>query len=283
MLQAGPYLQETPASLIIQHARSWHILSFLLLTHLQSADGVNLQPVPSPSSGHSLRGDWRPEHHVPWGNDQSRSDMQHVRAYSQPALGRDEHGTQEADIHKPKNLLCRVPRKGGKRISLRAEWEVLAETGGMVETFDAAVSSAVGSADRFRRMEWGRHSSSSSTRGSNSSALFLAHDVERSPFRRAPQSVGINGDALLLAHLERMTSVQFTPCPARQPAISSAETGGAMPLPLKSWSEAFGPISSALGFCRPRQPDLVCDTDSATQFFGTVTFTVPSARALCAR
>lgn len=85
MLQAGPYLQETPASLITQHARSWHIFSFLLLTHLQSADRVNLQPVPSPSSGHSLRGDWRPEHHVPWGNDQSRSDMQHVRAYSQPA------------------------------------------------------------------------------------------------------------------------------------------------------------------------------------------------------
>ena len=77
---------------------------------------------------------------------------------SQPAPGRDEHGAQEADIHKPKNLLCRVPRKGGKRISLRAEWEVLAETGGMVETFDAAVSSAVGSADRFRRVAWGRHS-----------------------------------------------------------------------------------------------------------------------------
>lgn len=166
---------------------------------------------PQPVLRHSLRGDWRPEHHVSWGNDQSRSDMQHVRAYSQPAPGRDGHGAQEADIHKPKNLLCRVPRKGGKRISLRAEWEVLAETGGMVETFDAAVSSAVGSADQFRRMEWGRHNSSSSTRGSKSSALFLAHDVERSPFRRAPQSVGINGDALLLAHLERMTSVQTRP------------------------------------------------------------------------
>lgn len=67
---------------------------------------------------------------------------------SQPAPGRDEHGTQDADIHKPKNLLCRVPRKGGKRISLRAEWDVLAETGGMVETFDAAVSSSRGGLSR---------------------------------------------------------------------------------------------------------------------------------------
>lgn len=183
-----------------QHARSWHIFSFLLLTHLHSSGRVNPQPVPSPSSRHSLRVDWRPEHHVSWGNDQSKSDMQHVRAYSQPASPRPRWTwyTGSGYTQAKENLLCRVPRKGGKGISLRAEWEVLAETGGMVETFDAAVSSAVGSADRFRRMEWERHSSSSSTRGSNSSALFLAHDVERSPFRRAPQSVGVNGDACFL-------------------------------------------------------------------------------------
>lgn len=108
-------------------------------------------------------------------------------------------------IYKPETCFAVFHEKGEKRISLRAEWEVLAETGGTAETFDAAVSSSR-EVSRFRRMECAT-ARSRPREGRNSYASSSLTNVVRCPFRR--HSVGINGGALLLAHLERMAFAQI--------------------------------------------------------------------------